>query len=767
MSQVFISYSRQDEDFVREFVTKLQNLGINVWVDVSGIDPGQKWSESIQKALNESTLMLVIISPDSMASENVRDEWQFFLDEKKPIIPIIYRPARIHFQLNRFQYVDFSVQNSESSMTVLVKALRKHQFDVKRLKLVTEFQNMLDTDSGMPVEPLDIRPGTIIDGRYQVTGLIGGGGQGVVYLARDLAFDEVKRHVAIKVIQVATGSPATTEAAMKYLKREVNMLATLNHRAIPALLDLLTDTNKGVVYVVMQNINGSDLETVLNKTHSIPIDKIIDWAIELCDVLYYLHKQKPNPVVFRDLKPANIMLDSTGHVWLIDFGLAKMLTASRKHTQIGTEGYAAPEQFKGVNSISIDIYALGTTLHHLLTRTDPRLYPPFSFNERPITQFNRDASPELQAVVEKALSFDPDDRYADMGEFMTALRKLSSPSFVDVTPVAESTKARSKALNLNLRWTFTTEDEIRGTAYATHDRIVFGCYDTNVYCLDRTSGQPKWKFATQAGIVSKPCFDVVNNLFLLGSEDHTFYALNANTGYLEWTLTTRGMIRSSPTLYDGCVYFGNDVGEFLVNNSINGKNLWTYEADTAVRGQPLVTDNGIIFGCDSGEVICLNHDGERVWMFRARKSVQSMPVSDGELCYFGSSDGMIHALDMQNGYAVWRFRDSKPILSTVLLLNNFVIATSTSGNVYAINKDTGKEKWRFACDVAVVSSATMLGDYIVVTCVNRHIYVLAPDTGKLVVEYQTEGTLVASPAVIANNLYIGDLNRKFYALELE
>jgi hypothetical protein len=116
MKRIFISYSRQDEIFARRLAEALQNLGADVWIDVEDIQAGNKWSQAIQEGLDTATVMLVVISPDSMASENVSDEWQYFLDHKKPIIPILCRPAKIHFQLNRVQYIDFYNQDFDPAL---------------------------------------------------------------------------------------------------------------------------------------------------------------------------------------------------------------------------------------------------------------------------------------------------------------------------------------------------------------------------------------------------------------------------------------------------------------------------------------------------------------------------------------------------------------------------------------------------------------------------------------------------------------------------
>ena len=133
-------------------------------------------------------------------------------------------------------------------------------------------------------------------------------------------------------------------------------------------------------YLVLELVNGKDLDAILSETQGFfSEDQVIAWAIELCDVLDYLHKHKPEPIIFRDMKPTNIMVNQDNHIMLVDFGIAKLFHEGQKGTMIGTEGYSPPEQYRGEATPLADIYALGATLHHLLTRRDPRLEPPFTF----------------------------------------------------------------------------------------------------------------------------------------------------------------------------------------------------------------------------------------------------------------------------------------------------------------------------------------------------------------------------------------------------
>lgn len=123
MSSVFISYSRRDEEFARRLAGALSDHGFQVWIDIEDIPAGMKWSRAIQQGLDDANAMVVLISPDSMASTNVEDEWQYFLDQRKPVIPVLVRPAKVHFQLSRIQYVDLVNQPADAGFKQLVGVL--------------------------------------------------------------------------------------------------------------------------------------------------------------------------------------------------------------------------------------------------------------------------------------------------------------------------------------------------------------------------------------------------------------------------------------------------------------------------------------------------------------------------------------------------------------------------------------------------------------------------------------------------------------------
>ena len=180
---------------------------------------------------------------------------------------------------------------------------------------------------------------------------------GSVYQARDLRFPNVTRYVAVKEMLNLSTDQNMREMTLKTFERESDMLASLSHPAVPKIYEYFPSKTRA--YLVMEYINGRDVEMIINSmTDFLPVDTVLRWALDLCDVLGYLHLQEPEPIIFRDVKPSNIMIDQHGQIRLVDFGIAKIFQEGQKGTMIGTEGYSAPEQYRGEASPASDVYGI-------------------------------------------------------------------------------------------------------------------------------------------------------------------------------------------------------------------------------------------------------------------------------------------------------------------------------------------------------------------------------------------------------------------------
>jgi predicted ATPase/DNA-binding SARP family transcriptional activator len=261
--------------------------------------------------------------------------------------------------------------------------------------------------------PITVIPPTI--DRFAVKKLRGAGSFGSVYLAYD---PDNGRDVAIKM--------ANPEALRKFdrasrmFKHEAEVMAKLDHPAFAEFYGRGETADS--VYIVLEYIDGEDLGEILEKQEGfLPEEVVIEWAIQICDALTYMHSQKPELLIFRDVKPSNVVVDHEGKVHLVGLGIVEPYRPGRELPLIGTEGYAPPEQYFGYTDARSDIYALGATLHHLLTRRDPREEILFSFHDTPPRSLNPDISEELEAVILRAVEHNPEDRHQSAEELKTAL----------------------------------------------------------------------------------------------------------------------------------------------------------------------------------------------------------------------------------------------------------------------------------------------------------------------------------------------------------
>ena len=256
--------------------------------------------------------------------------------------------------------------------------------------------------------------GSVIDGKYKILNKIGQGGMSVVYLAMN---ERANKPWAIK--EIRKDGVSNYEVVKQNLIAETDILKRLTHPNLPSIIDVIDCED--TFLIVMDYIEGKPLSEALKREGAQPQEKVIEWAKQICDVLGYLHSRKP-PIIYRDMKPSNVMLRPDGNIMIIDFGTAREYKSASiaDTTCLGTQGYAAPEQFGGHGQTDgrTDIYCLGATLYHLLTGHNPCL-PPYEMY--PIRQWNPNLSSGLEEIIIKCTQKNPDDRYQSCAELMYAL----------------------------------------------------------------------------------------------------------------------------------------------------------------------------------------------------------------------------------------------------------------------------------------------------------------------------------------------------------
>lgn len=254
---------------------------------------------------------------------------------------------------------------------------------------------------------------SVLKGRYEIIAELGKGGMSTVYLAKDL---KLESYWAVK--RVSNDSSIDIEA----FKMEVELLSSLNHSDIPRIVDRIEAD--GFYYVIMDFIDGISLKRKVQTEGPQKEGDIVEWAKMLCDILIYLHTAKSNPIIYRDMKPDNVMLTQNGRVKLIDFGIAKECARNMKQVGIGTKGYAAPEQYAGASNIldeRTDIYSLGATMFYLATGERPA-HPPNGV--RPAGTANKYISEGLEYIIHKCTRDNPDERYNNCHELKNDLDNI-------------------------------------------------------------------------------------------------------------------------------------------------------------------------------------------------------------------------------------------------------------------------------------------------------------------------------------------------------
>ena len=608
-----------------------------------------------------------------------------------------------------------------------------------------------------------LRSGTNLANRYLIQDVIGVGGMGSVYRARDLHFPNVVKLVAVKEMINQAPDPLIRQTVIQNFEREANILATLSHPSIPRIYDYFTLDNRS--YLVLEYVNGHDLDVILNQTDGFILEEqVLDWGIQLCEVLSFLHTHKPDPIIFRDMKPSNVMVNQHNHIILVDFGIAKSFQVGQKGTMIGTEGYSPPEQYRGEANAQADIYALGATMHHLLSRRDPRLEPPFSFAERPIHKINPNVSVELETVISTALQYNVENRFKTVDDFKQSLigagRKTGLLNRISVNQ--STSGAIANVGGIKPIWAFQCEDEIRGTPFYLKGMLYCGCYDNNLYALNASNGEFIWKYPTDGGIVSRPT--AVDEMIYFGSEDKRVYAVHARTGKLGWIYETDGRIRSSGCIADGHIFIGSDDKYIHAVNLNTGRMAWRYEVGDEIRSTPFIVKDMIYFGTEGGEMLCLDFRGQIKWRFKAKRGITSSPWVQDNVVYFNSLDGFLYALDAKSGWLVWRFRMEKGSIVTPYVSDNLVFTGSSDGHLYAVDLRNSKEVWRFKTNHQVNGSPIIYKDAVFAGSVDNYLYCLELRTGRLRWKFETKGPITGTPCAYDDILYFGSTDHFIYAL---
>ena len=314
---------------------------------------------------------------------------------------------------------------------------------------------------------MGLRIGDLVDGKYRIIAQTGKGGMSTVWLALNEA---VNKQWAIK--EVKKSSPSTSDQIIKQnLVTEAGILRHLKHPHLPSIVDIFNEDD--TFLIVMDYIEGRTLSDILKEQGRQPQADVVDWALQICSVFKYLHGLNP-PIIYRDMKPGNVMLKPDGNIMVIDFGTAREYKheSGEDTIHLGTKGYAAPEQFQDNHQQTdprTDIYNLGATMYHLVTGKNPSK-PPFKF--LPIRQVDRTLSSGLESIILKCVAPDPNERYQTVDDLEFALEHYQE---LEVETIKQKSSAYRKWVTLGCVATILSSLSVGARLYA--NSLLSNTYD--------------------------------------------------------------------------------------------------------------------------------------------------------------------------------------------------------------------------------------------------------------------------------------------------
>ncbi|HOJ11384.1 MAG TPA: serine/threonine-protein kinase [Clostridiales bacterium] len=281
--------------------------------------------------------------------------------------------------------------------------------------------------------------------RYKLVKILGSGGMSTVYLAENI---NLGTYWAIK--KISKNSNTSVDILV-----EPNILKKLNHPALPRIIDIMEDNE--YLYIVQDFIEGNPLDKELRKNGKFPLRNVVEWALQICDVLIYLHSFEPNPIIYRDMKPANIILTPWGEIKLVDFGIAREYKKGRSNdtVNIGTIGYAAPEQFGGGQSnITTDIYSFGVTLFQLITGKELQ---EFSLGIKLPGHYADGINLQMEQIICKCTRFNPEERYQSVEQLKKDIESVRNSFLKHKAEIADSqTESINTSKIMNIMNTMNT-----------------------------------------------------------------------------------------------------------------------------------------------------------------------------------------------------------------------------------------------------------------------------------------------------------------------
>jgi outer membrane protein assembly factor BamB len=648
----------------------------------------------------------------------------------------------------------------------------------------------------------------LLNQRYRVLTSVGIGGFGTIYKVQDI--QQADALFAIKQINLINLSPAQIIEATEAFHREVRMLSSLHHENLPRIYDSFTDPQHW--YMVMDFIEGETLEQYLaakstatrsSGTPFMPINEIIPIGMQLCAVLAYLHKQQP-PIIFRDLKPSNIMRTTQGHLFLIDFGIARQFKPGKAKDTIplGSPGYAPPEQYgKAQTTPGADIYSFGVLLHQLLSGEDPSEH---TFQFAPLRMYGGSDLMELEALIQRMVHKEVEQRpkIDEVKEVFQHLQARDHLPYGNVfaLPQPQGTGTWPQSVGASVNPSSPIQQQVPfpqaravpgkqpprrrfimalgavtlfGTGWFASSEWSHGISPAAKNGADSApsdttsgSGSPGANWIFDIGGLTAP--PAVADGMVYAAAGWNLYAVDATSGQQKWSFATLNSVISTPLVANGIVYGASQNTNIFAIDAISGLQKWS-SSITGDLYMPTIANGIVYISSDDENIYAVDAtSGQQKWSFQN----SSILTVVNDVVYGSSNNGSLYAIDATSGQKKWSFLIKGSVnthFTMLTVVNDVAYGSLNNGSLYAIDATSGQKKWSFLSLNSVDASfpVTVANNMVYIGSFEGIIYAIDAETGRKKWAFQTGNEVYSMPVVVNDIVYVGSNDSNIYAIDAE
>lgn len=603
----------------------------------------------------------------------------------------------------------------------------------------------------------------LADGRYTVGRHLAQGGMGAIYLAHD-----AHKHTQCVVKEMLPKADAAERfEAEQAFRQEAEILAELHHENIVTVWDAFEE--QGCHYLVEEFIGGGDLNALVNAPEMLSETRTLDIAVQIATAFQYIHtyhqaappgSQVKAPIIYRDMKPANVMLRADGQVLVADFGIVRLFKPGRSRDTInlGTHGYAAPEMISNTQSDErSDLYTLGSTLHELLTKKDPANNVNFF---QPVRTFRPDISEAFEQIIMRLLEDRPERRYQTAAELLNDLRGLQErwratrcSHCAHQNPLGASA---CQQCHLPLRPVTGQEALLHG------GETRLGAFSG--VTASTMPWTPVWQFALGRGTRASPCLH--EGQLYIATEAGTLDIFDVRSGRGVQRLQLRHPSRSTPLVTPFGVLVGHKAGASLVDpRQATVKDFPGLTAEVFAAPVRIGPDQ-VCIGSYDGHVTCVAlRTMETRWNVSVGDAVLGSLAADGRDLAVTTKDGQVSILDARSGGVRWMYRAGHPIFGHALLADDAVVILDHTGRLTFLDRQRGTVLLQTGSTGQTYTSPALAGSTLVTVDMRGTVRALSA-AGKSIWECALREDVLASPVILGECAVIATRSGRLHFLSV-